>query len=222
MDNLFFINFKTYEQGTGEKALKLAKIIEKVSIESGVKIIAVVQPIDLRLLSENSLIEVFSQHMDNVKYGASTGKILPEAVKQAGAKGTILNHAENKVSNQEIEKTINRARELGLKIMVCAESIQRAKEIAVFKPDFIAIEPPELIGGSKSISSESPEIISNAVKEINSINQIPVIAGAGINSIQDVEKAIELGASGVFVASAIVKAKNPEEKLRELVKGLEN
>jgi triosephosphate isomerase (TIM) len=221
MDKFFFINLKTFEQGTGKKAILLAKLAEKISINSGIKIIIVAQSSDLRLLTENTLIEIFAQHIDSIIFGSNTGKILPEAVKQTGAKGTILNHAENKVSDKEIQNSIIRAKEVGLKIMVCAESIERAKKIALMNPDLIAIEPPELIGGTKSVSTENPEIISNAVKEIHKINKIPVIAGAGINSKKDVKKAIELGANGVFVASAIVKAVNPEVKILELIKGFE-
>ncbi|MFH1587934.1 MAG: triose-phosphate isomerase [Candidatus Diapherotrites archaeon] len=217
---MFFLNFKTYEEGTGKKALKLAEFAEQASNESGKKIILVVQSADLRLITEKIKLDVFAQHIDPIVFGSNTGKILPEAVKQAGAKGTIINHAENKVSDEFIEKAIMRAKESGLKTMACAESIERAKKIAEFRPDLIAIEPPELIGGAVSVSKAKPEIISDAVKEIHSINLIPVIAGAGINSFEDVKKSIELGAKGVFVASAVVKSKNPKEKLLELIKGL--
>jgi len=156
-----------------------------------------------------------------INYGSNTGKILAESIKEAGAKGVILNHAENKISDEEIIKAIKKAKEVGLKVMVCAESIERAKKIALMEPDLIAIEPPELIGGVKSVSTENPKIISDSVKEIHAIKKIPVIAGAGINSMEDVKKSIELGAIGVFVASAIVKSETPEEKIKELVKGFE-
>jgi triosephosphate isomerase (TIM) len=222
MDSVLFINFKTFKEGTGLNAVNIARMAEKVSVSEGVKIILVVQSADLRLISENCLVEVFSQHIDSVSFGSNTGKILAEAVKEAGAKGTVLNHAENKISDEEIQKSIIRAKESGLKVMVCAESIERAKKIALMNPDLIAIEPPELIGGTKSVSTENPEIISNAVKEIHKIKKIPVIAGAGINSMKDVKKAIQLGAKGVFVASAIVKSKTPEEKIKELIKGFED
>ncbi|MBN2127809.1 MAG: triose-phosphate isomerase [Candidatus Diapherotrites archaeon] len=221
MEELFFLNFKTYNEATGKNALTLAGLAEKISMQKGVKIIVVPQVVDLRLITENCLIEVFAQNIDAVSFGSNTGKILPEAVKDAGAKGVVLNHAENKISDSELIERIKRAKSIELKVLVCAETIERAKKIALMEPDFIAIEPPELIGGTKSVSTENPEIISNAVKEIHKIKKIPVIAGAGINSAEDIKKALKLGASGVFVASSVVKAENQEEKLKELIKGFD-
>jgi triosephosphate isomerase len=46
---------------------------------------------------------------------------------------------------------------------------------------------------------------------------VRVLAGAGISTGDCVKKAIELGADGVLLASGVVKAKNPEEVLFDLV-----
>jgi len=214
-----FVNFKTYEQGTGDKAISLAKLLS--SFYSGdIEIIPVVQSADLREISLDSQLKVFAQHADPISFGSNTGKILPESLKAAGANGTILNHAENKIPNAQIGQTLKRCKEVGLKVMVCAENLKRAKEIAKFSPDFIAVEPPELIGGNVSVSSAKPELISDSVKEIRKINtKIIVITGAGIKSGDDVAKAIELGTSGVFVASGIVCAKDQEWAIRDLING---
>lgn len=221
MDPILFLNFKTYKEGTGENAIKLAKIAEKVASESGSKIILVVQPIDLHEITKNTVLPVFAQHIDPIQFGSNTGRILPEAVKQAGAEGTITNHAEDKQSNEFIEGCIKRAKEVGLKIMICAEDVNRAEQIASMpeKPNFIAVEPPELIGGDISVSTAKPEVISGAVEAIHKIAQIPVITGAGIKNKEDVRRAIELGTVGVFVASGVVKAENPENAIRDLVAG---
>ena len=214
-----FVNFKTYEQGTGDKAVALSRLLS--SFYSGdVEIIPVVQAVDLRGVSLASQLKVFGQHIDPVSFGSNTGKILPEALKAAGAKGTVLNHAENKISNELIEKTLKRCREAGLKVMVCAEDLKRAKEVAKFFPDFIAVEPPELIGGDISVSTAKPSLISDSVREIRKINpKIIAITGAGVKNAGDVSKAIELGTSGVFVASGIVCAKDQEYAIRELLGG---
>lgn len=217
-----FINFKTYAEATGETALRLARACEKVAEEKNASIILIVQAADIRLIASQAKLPVFAQHLDPVKPGASTGHMLPEAIRQAGAVGSILNHAENKKDNEFLQKAIQRAKETGLKILVCAESIQRAKEIAAFpvKPDFIAVEPPELIGGDISVSTANPEIIRGTVKAVESIARIPVLAGAGVKTAEDVRKSIELGAKGVLLASGIVKASEPEKVLRDLVQGL--
>lgn len=218
-----FINFKVYEAGTGLKALEVAKIAQRVSLSTGKTIVLVPQACDIRLISQKCKIPVFAQHVDPVTYGAHTGSILPEAVKEAGASGTVLNHAENKRPDDFVEAAIKRAKEAGLMVMVCAESLERAKKIAGYasKPDLIAIEPPELISGDISVSKARPELITDVVKAVSAISNIPVIAGAGIKNSQDVKKAIELGCSGVFVASGVMKAQDKKKEMLELLSGFE-
>ncbi len=219
MGYYLFVNFKTYEQGTGKNALALAKLMS--TFHTGeVEIIPVVQAVDLRPIADGVSLKIFVQHLDPVSFGSNTGSILPEALKSAGAHGSVLNHAENKRENDFVERAVKRCHEAGLNAMVCAENLKRAQEVAKFSPDFIAVEPPELIGGDVSVSSAKPELISDCVKEIKKINpKIVVITGAGIKNSKDVGKAIELGTSGVFVASGIVCAKDREYALRELVSG---
>jgi triosephosphate isomerase len=168
-------------------------------------------------------IPVFAQHSDQDVFGKGTGKILPEVIKYHGAKGTILNHAEFKLTDRVLEKSIGRAKQAGLEVLVCAENAGRAERIANMgiKPDMIAIEPPELIGGEISVSTANPGIISETVLKIKMIAPgIKVICGAGIKTRQDVESAVKLGANGVFVASGVIKAKDKEKAMAELAKGL--
>lgn len=221
MPYYLFVNFKTYEEGAGQKAQALAKLLSTFSSESA-EVIPVVQALDLKEIAKDSALKVFAQHCDPAGFGSHTGKIIPEALKAAGALGTVLNHAENKISNDAIKATIVRCHDVGLKVMVCAETVARAREVAAFypAPDFIAIEPPELIGGNVSVSSARPELISDSAKAIRKINPgIIVITGAGIKNSEDVRKAIELGTAGVFVASGIVCAKDREYAVRELLSG---
>ncbi len=217
--NRLFINFKTYAEGTGKNALELAKKAEAAANKTGKEIVLVVQPTDIRLLSKAVSLKIFSQHIDPVECGAFTGSILPEAVKEAGASGTALNHAENRRGNSFIQKAVERASSIGLKTMLCAESLERAKELAEFAPSFIAFEPAELIGGDVSVSSSSPEIISGCAKALSE-KGIPLIVGAGIKNSRDVKKSLELGAKGVFVASGIVKDSSPEKRIEELSSSL--
>ena len=217
------INFKTYAQATGRRALELARVAEKVAKDLNVEIIVAVQPVDIRLIAENVEIPVYAQHVDPIKPGAHTGHILPEAVKEAGAKGTLLNHSENRLRLDIINEAIQRAKEIGLETIVCADKPETSAAVAVLKPTAIAIEPPELIGTGISVSKAKPEVITNTVNIIRKIDEsIPILTGAGITFKDDVEKALNLGTQGVLVASAIVKAKSWEEKIKELALPLTN
>ncbi|MEW6295606.1 MAG: triose-phosphate isomerase [Candidatus Diapherotrites archaeon] len=218
---ILFINFKTYREGTGSKALKLAGIAETQSKKFNKTIVLVAQTADIRMIASKVSLPAFSQHTDLISFGASTGFILPEAVREAGAIGTVLNHAEHKLSDKELKKCIDRAKESGLIVMACAESISRAEKIASMNPDLIAIEPPKLIGGKVSVSTAKPSLITNSIKAIHKIKKIPVIAGAGIKKKEDVEKAIELGCKGVFVSSGIVKAPNQKTAIKEMLEGMQ-
>jgi len=220
---VLFINFKTYAEATGKNAVLLAKKAEAVSKKRNVSIALVVQAPDLRLVSKAVELPVFAQHIDPIEFGGNTGCILPEAVLEAGASGTVLNHAENKRPNDFLEKAVARAKAAGLAVLVCAESLERAAQIASFaaKPDFIAIEPPELIGGNVSVSTANPSLISGGVAVVKrAAPKICVITGAGIKSGADVRKALELGTSGVFVASGIVKASDQGKAIEALVSGM--
>jgi len=220
---VLFINFKTHAKATGKKAVSLAKKAESVAKKEKASIVLVVQAVDIRLVSCSVKLPVFAQHLDPISFGGNTGHALPEALKEAGAVGTVLNHAENKRPNDVLQKSIARCKELGLAVMACAEDINRASQVASFeqKPDFIAIEPPELIGGNVSVSTAKPELIEDGVKAVEeAASGIDVITGAGIKSAADVQKAIELGTKGIFVSSGIVKASDQEKAIQEMVSGL--
>lgn len=217
---MIFLNFKTYESGTGDTALAMAKIAEEASHLSGVKIIPVVQVADIREVVSNVSIEVWTQKIDPVTYGAHTGSILPESVLEDGARGTFLNHSENRFGDFEtLTKAHDRAREVGLKTLIFAKDIDELKKVATLKPDYISYEPPALIGSKdKSVATAEPEIITQAVK-ISKEAGIPLIVGAGVHSEEDVRICIELGAVGIAVASDVMMADNPKQELLDLVEG---
>lgn len=218
---VLFINFKCYEQATAKKAVALARAAEEAALSEHASVSLVPQAVDLASVVSAVSLPVFAQHVDPVTYGSHTGHALPEAFAQAGAVGTVLNHAENKRDNAFLEKAIERAKDVGLKVMACAESTERAVQIASFqvKPDLIAIEPPELIGGNVSVSSARPGLITETIKAVEAIASIPIITGAGIKSSEDVKIALKLGTKGVFVASGIVKAEDQGKAIRALIEG---
>lgn len=210
---MVFVNFKTYQQGTGELALSLAKICAEVVKETGVQIIPIVQAVDIFRLASQGL-NVWAQHADGIDFGPHTGQILPEALKEAGAKGILLNHAEKKLSLEELKKIMEKRQDF--QTLVCAESIEEGQQITVFKPDFLAYEPLELIGGTVSVSQAKPEIISDFVVKIK---EVSILVGAGIHNQEDVKKALELGAKGILVSSDVVLSENPKQELLNLAKG---
>src|SRR2546426_9139088 len=72
-----------------------------------------------------------------------------------------------------------------------------------------------------SVTTAKPEVITKAVDRIRAGNpRVSVLCGAGVKARKDVAKALELGTVGVLLSSGVVKAKDPEKALRDLVKGL--
>ncbi len=217
MKPIILINFKTYKQATGEKALRLAKIIDKISKESNAEFIIAAQATDIKQIKGNVSIEVFAQNIEPFEQGKGTGHIIAESVKQAGATGTLINHSENQTGIENIKKLVAKAKELNLKSVVCANNVDIAEKVSEFEPDFVAVEPPELIGGDISVAEAKPEVIENAVKRIKG----NVLVGAGINKAEDLRVSLKLGAKGILLASAITKAENPKEKIKSLLQGLQ-
>ncbi|MBN2306861.1 triose-phosphate isomerase [Candidatus Peregrinibacteria bacterium] len=214
---MIITNFKTYESATGDAALALAKVHQEVARETGADIQVAVQAVDLTRLCGELDIPVHAQHIDPVKYGSSTGHILPESVKQTGAVGTLLNHSERRLERDVLKKSIERAKEIGLKTIVCAKDPEEGASFLEFEPDLIAVEPPELIGGDISVSTAQPEIIENAAKLIGSEK---LLVGAGVKNGEDVRIALKLGARGVLLASGVTKAADPKAVLLDLASGL--
>jgi triosephosphate isomerase (TIM) len=217
---MFIINCKNYEEISGDKIKKFIKIAEQVSKKYKVKI-AISPPQHLIGLVANSSIPIFAQHIDDSKIGSTTGHIIPELLKKSKVKGSLINHSEHRISSKEIEKLVLKLKELKMISIVCVKDVAEIKKYLKINPDFIAIEPPELIGSGKAISTEKPDLIQKAASIVNnSKNKTKLLCGAGIVSGEDVAKSIELGSKGILVASGIVKAKNWNKIISEFAKAL--
>ncbi len=203
----------------GENMLSLAKVIDKVAMKYDVDIIVTPQYTDISLLALNtSRILIFAQHMDYLPIGRGLGSVLPEAVKAAGAVGVMLNHAEKPLTMEEIQKTIERADEVGLGTRVCSNTIEQMKQIAKMSPNLIVAEPTELIGtGQTSDISYVKESIET-VKQINP--EIMVLQGAGIKDGNDVYNVIKAGALATGSTSGIIKAKDLYAMVEEMIYSL--
>lgn len=217
---MFFINFKTYEQGSGQNAVKLAKVLEEVALETQQKIIPVVQTLDAEAVVDAVRLEVWVQHIDPISYGAHTGWTLPEEAVRVGLRGVFLNHSEHKFEDWDaLVKANTRCKEVDLATLIfAADTVELVKAVEL-APDYVSYEPPELVGSTEtSVSQAKPEVIKEAA-DITKAAGIPLIVGAGIKSQEDVRVAVRLGASGFAVASDIVKAEDPKSELLDLVEG---
>lgn len=212
---MIVVNFKTYKEATGYRAINLARICKRVMEDSGIRIVAVPQVADLRNCVETGA-ECWIQHIDPVEQGKNTGWITVEDVEEAGAMGSLLNHSEHKLPWEVLEKTMALISGMAFQGCICAGSYEEAVKCATLKPNYVAYEPPEFIGSAdKSVSTERPDIIEKVVKGVN----YPVLVGAGIHNVEDVKIAVKLGAKGILVASDIVLALGQEAELRKLASG---
>ncbi len=213
---IIIVNYKTYSEATGKKAVKLSKIAEKVSIEYGVNIGVAPQFSDIKSVADKVSIPVFSQHIDPIAPGSHTGHVLLESVKEAGAVGTLINHSEKQLKLCDIETIIAKTCESDLISVVCTNNARVSASVAALKPDIISFEPPELIGTGVPVSKAKPEAVTDTVERVKKINANAILlCGAGITKKEDVTAALNLGTMGVLVASGIVKSKKPQTVLKD-------
>ena len=218
---LILVNFKAYSEATGRKAVKLAKTAEKISLETEVCIGLAPQFVDIAPIASTVSIPVFAQHIDPIAPGSFTGHILPEAIRETGAVGTLINHSERRLKLADIDAIIARARESDLLSVVCANNATVSAAAAALKPSMIAVEPPELIGTGIPVSKAKPEVVLSTVDLVKRINSdVVILCGAGITSGEDVAAALRLGTEGVLVASGVVKAKDPYKVLLEFAESI--
>ncbi len=200
--------------------MRLAQALEELGKASGVPVaIAPAMP-DVARLASAVAIPVVAQHVDPFEPGPHTGFVTAESLAAAGARGSLLNHSEHPISRPEIGEAVRRLTAVGLAAVVCAGDVEPARVVAELSPPYVAVEPPELIGGSVSVSTARPEIVAGAADAVHTVSPTTlVLCGAGIHDRRDVERAIALGSEGVLVASAVTRSKNPMATIEELLAG---
>ncbi len=217
---LILVNLKSYREALGSRALAIARKALRVSEEYGVSIAIAPQIVDLRDVASTG-VPTFAQHVDPVPPGSWTGHVTLEAVKDAGAIGVILNHSERRLRVSDVGRIVDMSRRYGLLTVVCGDMVDTAVALSLLKPTMVAIEPPELIGSGKAVSRVSPHSVAETVRRVRRVAaEVKVLCGAGITSGEDVRAALKLGASGVLLASAVAKAKDPGAKLGELARAV--
>jgi triosephosphate isomerase len=205
----------------GPEVLELARHADKVGAKYAVQMIITPQTVDIPILArELAHVLVFAQHMDSLEVGRGVGSILPEALKAAGAVGVMLNHAEKKLSKDELERTIKRADQIGLATMVCADTLEDAAVIARMAPNIIISESPDLIGAGRRDEQDQSAIreINETVWEMNP--DIRILHGAGIRCGRDVYDVIAAGAQGTGSSSGIILSNDPFGMVEEMIRSV--
>ena len=202
----FIVNSKNYLEAAGEDAHALGechRLDDKGrEITQKVKIVLAVPLFRLQDFLRNlGRLDFFCQHLDDREVGSTTGFLIPEIAKSFGARGSFINHSEHRVPPETISHLVERLRRLGVVSVVCARDGKEVSEFAEYEPDYIAIEPPELIGSGRAVSKTKPELIVDSKKELDAVvdrlkSRTKLLCGAGIIDPVDATKAIELGSEG--------------------------
>jgi len=210
---MLVINCKNYpEVSTIPKLRKLISAVGRVASEHRIPIcvappqhLLAVAAEDIRARSDARLV-VLAQHVDVRNVGSTTGYVVPDLLKESGVGGSIINHSEHRLEPSDIRIIVGRLRELGMMSVLCVQDVSEAGRYAGMNPDYIAIEPPELIGSGRAVSTERPELVSDAAKAVSeSSSTSKLLCGAGIISGADAARARELGSVGILVASGVVR-----------------
>ena len=200
----------------GDTLLEIAKGLDELAEKYDVDVILDVPDTEIFNIAHNTKrIHVYSQHMDSLEVGRGMGRTLPEALKAAGAVGVMLNHAEHKLTIDEIKAAIARADEVGLATMVCADSVDEVREIAALGPNILVAEPTELIGTGKPADKEYVDEVIKVIREVNP--DIKPFPSAGISKGEDCYNIIKAGSSASGCSSAIAKAEKPLALAEEMI-----
>ncbi|HTW55429.1 MAG TPA: triose-phosphate isomerase [Thermoplasmata archaeon] len=217
---LFLLNLKVYPGTAGPAAERIAAVLEELGAAHGVAVaIAPAMP-DVGRLAAQVALPVVAQHVDPFEPGAHTGFVTAEALRAAGARGSLVNHSEHPLTRPEVGEAVQRLQAAGLAAVVCAGDVEPARVLAEFHPAYLAVEPPELIGGDLSVSTARPEIVGATADVVHTVSPTTqLLCGAGIHDRADVSRALELGSEGVLVASAVTRARDPRAAIEELLSG---
>jgi len=217
---LFIINCKNYEEISGDRIVRFVKTAERVSKKYRVKI-AIAPPQHLVGLVAGSKVQILAQHVDDSKMGSTTGFVVPELLKKSRISGSLINHSEHRIDSRSIRNLVERLRDLKMTSVLCVKDVSEVRRYVRLDPDYIAIEPPELIGSGKAVSKERPGLIVMAADAVKGAkNRTKLLCGAGIVSGEDVARAAELGSAGILVASGIVRARNWDRTMSEFARAM--
>jgi len=210
----FEIGVKNYIYG--DAVIEMGLYLDSLSAKYDVDIIYIVPYTEIRDVARaaGNLI-VLAPYMDAIRPGRGMGAVLPESIKEAGAKGVLMNHCERPMTLSAIKQTIDRANELDLLTFACADSVDEARAIAALRPDIICPEPTELVGSG---NASDMSYVLEVLKEIREIDpDIIVEQSAGITTGEQVFQFIMAGSEGAGAGSGIFTAKDPYAVADEMI-----
>ena len=203
----------------GQDVIDLALAADAASEKYGVDIIFTTPLVEIaRVRAATRRIHVFAPHMDPLRPGRGLADTLPESLVAVGCEGVMLNHCERPIPLGVLKATIERAKEVGLTTIVCADSCAEAAAIAHLKPDIIVAEPSELIGAGVSCGPEYVKTAMRAVKDVDP--DILVLTAAGIAGGKDVYDVITAGADATGSSSGVAKAADRAAMVDEMISAL--
>lgn len=218
---IIIVNLKAYERSRGEGALEIARVLDDVARETGVAFSVAPNAFDVRLIAAETSLPILAQSVDAVPEGSHTGHLTPEAAKDGGAVGSLVNHSEHRLRLADIEHVVDRLRGCDMDSVVCTNNPAVSRAAAAIHPTFVAVEPPELIGGDISITTADPGVVTDSVALVKAVaGDMRVLCGAGVKTGSDVGKAIELGTDGVLLASGVALADDVRAVARDLASGI--
>lgn len=213
----FQVNFKIYPGTGGEDGLKFAHMIERIEQQTSANFVLTPQLPDLRMIATETDLTVTTPVVDSAEHGRGIGKVLPETIREAGAQGAVINHAENRDTLADVEGKIQRCREADLDSIVCVDSVEMGRAVAAFNPDSLVFEKPADISTDRAITRTHPDRVRQFVETIDEVNpRTTVLVGGGISTADDVVAAFEQGADATGAASAVSMADDPESLLRSI------
>jgi triosephosphate isomerase len=218
---VLILNFKNYGEILGDGAVHLAESALRARERTGQEVIVAPPTSTLALVARTVKVPAFAQGVSPAMGEKTTGSVTAEAVKAAGATGTILNHSEYRLPVELLRKLIPHLSSLSLDVCLCSKTANEANRLARFGTRYLAVEPPELIGSGIAVSKAKPELVTRTVEAAREGGYTgKVLCGAGIVTGEDVAAAVKLGADGILVSSSVVKAKDWDSKLLELARSL--
>jgi len=211
------LNYKTYTESSGERAKALTQIVAEAVTPDELEIIVCPQITELATLAGLfPQVTFWTQHAEAFEPGKTTGRVTIPAAQAAGAVGTLLNHSERPLSETSLVTVLELTKKYGYKSCVCVADEDKAQSVFPLSPDLVSFEPPELISTPTSLIDVD---ISSARDFVTTYQEteVPLILGAGVRDAHDVEKALELGYSGVLLASGFVLAEDPKSFLTQMI-----
>ncbi len=202
----FEIGIKNYI--FGDDVLRIAKAADTAAVRYDVDVMLITPYTEIRRVAEQTeRLIVLAPYMDLLRPGRGMADVLPEALQSAGAQGVVINHCERPVPLSTVSATIRRARELGLLSLVCVDTIEEARAVAILGPDIINPEPTELIGGQQASGMDYMQESVRAIKAIDP--NIIVEQSGGITTPEQVYELVLAGMEAVGSASGVLRSADP-------------